>query len=200
MGGVCKIEEDGTGWLTDEWILMRWWPLVCFNELYFSSVKNLIAYFPFVPLHKIRALTFFSVTVFLRCHFRVSPKIPSSRDVDPLVEIDRNVRKLEIFLANSNPPLTVADLRRYLPCTVNVDPYLRKLIRGVNHSLIRPYWLLCLLVCALFGLLLCYLVCQQLACDDNVWLCFGDFACSARSLFAGLFYSYCCCNQIVLCT
>ena len=55
--------------------------------------------------------------------------------MDPLVEIDRNVRKLEIFLANSNPPLTVADLRRYLPCTVNVDPYLRKLIRGLNHSI-----------------------------------------------------------------
>jgi len=68
--------------------------------------------------------------------FRVSPKIPSSRDVDPLVEIDRNVRKLEVFLANSNPPLTVADLRRYLPCTVNVDPYLRKLIRGLGKFLV----------------------------------------------------------------
>ena len=69
---------------------------------------------------------------FVLCH-RVSPKIPSSRDVDPLVEIDRNVRKLEVFLANSTPPLTVADLRRYLPCTVNVDPYLRKLIRGTSY-------------------------------------------------------------------
>ena len=63
--------------------------------------------------------------------------------MDPLIEIDRNVRKLEIFLANNNPPLTVADLRRYLPCTVNVDPYLRKLIRGLNS---------CLLVCYLSSL------------------------------------------------
>lgn len=63
---------------------------------------------------------------------RVSPKISSSRDVDPLVEIDRNVRKLEVFLTNSAPPMTVADMKRFLPCTINVDPYLRKLIRGKN--------------------------------------------------------------------
>lgn len=63
---------------------------------------------------------------------RVSQRIPSSKDVDPLVEIDRNVRKLEVFLTNSAPPMTVADMKRFLPCTINVDPYLRKLIRGKN--------------------------------------------------------------------
>ena len=65
---------------------------------------------------------------------RVSPKIPSSRDVDPLVEIDRNVRKLEVFLSSNSPLLTVADMKRFLPCTINIDPYLRKLIRELQQA------------------------------------------------------------------
>lgn len=56
--------------------------------------------------------------------------MPPSKDVDPLLEIDRNARKLEVFLANHTPGLNVGDLRKFLPCTINVDPYLRKLIRG----------------------------------------------------------------------
>ena len=61
---------------------------------------------------------------------RVIPKMPVSKEIDPLLEIDRNQRKLEIFLANHSPVLNVGDLRKFLPCTINVDPYLRKLIRG----------------------------------------------------------------------
>lgn len=62
--------------------------------------------------------------------FRVLSKIPVSKDVDPLLEIDRNPRKLELFLSNYSPGLIVGDLRKFLQCTINVDPYLRKLIRG----------------------------------------------------------------------
>ncbi len=61
---------------------------------------------------------------------RVLPKIPVSKDIDPLLEIDRNPRKLEIFLGNYSPSLNIGDLRKFLLCTINVDPYLRKLIRG----------------------------------------------------------------------
>ncbi len=59
-------------------------------------------------------------------------KMPISKEVDPLLEIDRNQRKLEIFLANHSPVLNVGDLRKFLRCTINVDPYLRKLIRGMS--------------------------------------------------------------------
>ena len=71
---------------------------------------------------------------FVFFHRRVQPKLPNHKDIDPLLEIDRNPRKLEIFLTNHMPILTVGDMRRFLPCTINVDPYLRKLIRGIKDK------------------------------------------------------------------
>lgn len=65
---------------------------------------------------------------------RVADKIPVSKEVDPLLEIDRNPRKMEAFLSSklsNNTPLNIKDLRKFLPCTINLDPYLRKLIRGL---------------------------------------------------------------------
>ena len=78
---------------------------------------------------------------------RVQPKMPVSKEVDPLLEIDRNARKLDLFLSSPSPMLNVSDLRHFLPYTINVDPYLRKLIRGTyvlgNGSLLltrRKRW------------------------------------------------------------
>lgn len=62
--------------------------------------------------------------------FSIEAKLPPSKDVDPLLEIDRSPRKLELFLSNHNPPLNIGDLKRFLPCTINVDPYHQKCIRG----------------------------------------------------------------------
>ena len=64
-------------------------------------------------------------------------KIPTSKEVDPLAEIDRNSRKLEMILGNT-PVLTIGDLRKFLPCSISLDPYLRKLIKGDN-TLLNPH-------------------------------------------------------------
>jgi len=61
---------------------------------------------------------------------RVVHKIPVSKVIDPLLEIDRNPQKLEVFLTSCQPTLTIANIKTFLPCTINIDPYLRKLIRG----------------------------------------------------------------------
>ncbi|GAB1601599.1 kinase D-interacting substrate of 220 kDa-like [Argonauta hians] len=69
---------------------------------------------------------------------KILNKIPTSRDIDPLLEIDKDARKLEVFLANSNrnqPSLVVGDLKKFLPCTINLDPYLRKLIRETKKNM-----------------------------------------------------------------
>lgn len=67
--------------------------------------------------------------------FRIADKLPVSKEVEPLLEIDRNPRKLEAFLSSKSSSkshmLTIADLKKFLPCTINLDPYLRKLIRGM---------------------------------------------------------------------
>ncbi|XP_064610180.1 kinase D-interacting substrate of 220 kDa-like isoform X2 [Liolophura sinensis] len=68
---------------------------------------------------------------------KIVDKIPNSKEVEPLLEIDRNVRKLETFLTShstTSATLSVGDLKKFLPCTINLDPYLRKLIRDLQQN------------------------------------------------------------------
>ena len=58
----------------------------------------------------------------------ISNRIPAI-NTETLAGLDRNGRKFELFLENFNPPLNVLTLRKFLPCTCNLDPYLIKLIQ-----------------------------------------------------------------------
>lgn len=68
-----------------------------------------------------------------KCLSRVRPKISHLRDAAPLLELDRDERKLEAFLQLHKHDLLVADLRIFLPFTINLDPYLRKVLKGIIH-------------------------------------------------------------------
>lgn len=77
-------------------------------------------------------------TTLISIYRKIVHKIPTSRDIEPLLEIDKDVRKMEVFLASTNrnsPLLNVGDLRKFLPCTINLDPYLRKLIREMKKNM-----------------------------------------------------------------
>ncbi len=63
---------------------------------------------------------------------RVSKNIPTTKDVEPLLEIDGDVRSFEVFLSSRTPVLTARDIRTFLPCTVNLDPKLREIIAGTD--------------------------------------------------------------------
>ncbi|KAM9339295.1 kinase D-interacting substrate of 220 kDa B [Symphorus nematophorus] len=63
---------------------------------------------------------------------RVSKNIPTTKDVEPLLEIDGDVRSFEVFLSSRTPVLTARDIRTFLPCTVNLDPKLREIIADVS--------------------------------------------------------------------
>ena len=45
--------------------------------------------------------------------------------IDSYIQIDRNYKKLEFTLAHS-PVLSIGDVRKFLPFTINLDPYLCK--------------------------------------------------------------------------
>lgn len=57
-----------------------------------------------------------------------------------MIELDRNPDNFESFLEQASlsgpDQLTVGHVRRFVPCTSNLDPYLRKLIRGLLYSFI----------------------------------------------------------------
>ncbi|XP_053737835.1 kinase D-interacting substrate of 220 kDa B isoform X2 [Synchiropus splendidus] len=65
---------------------------------------------------------------------RVIKNIPTSKEVEPLLEIDADVRSFEVFLSSRTPVLTSRDIRTFLPCTVNLDPKLREIIADVRAA------------------------------------------------------------------
>ncbi|XP_026807360.1 kinase D-interacting substrate of 220 kDa B-like isoform X5 [Rhopalosiphum maidis] len=60
---------------------------------------------------------------------KVRRQIQLSKDIDPLMEMDKDEKKFEIFLSFHRTTLLVSDLRIFLPFTINLDPYLRKVIK-----------------------------------------------------------------------
>lgn len=51
------------------------------------------------------------------------------------MDLDRDERKLEAFLQLHKHDLLVADLRIFLPFTINLDPYLRKVLKEDQQTL-----------------------------------------------------------------
>ncbi|KAF7650474.1 hypothetical protein LDENG_00125780 [Lucifuga dentata] len=73
-------------------------------------------------------------TTFKTIYERVSKNIPTTKDVEPLLEIDGDVRSFEVFLSSRTPVLTARDIQTFLPCTVNLDPKLREIIADVRAA------------------------------------------------------------------
>ena len=59
----------------------------------------------------------------------VHPHIPTQKEIEPLIEFDRDKKKLDVFLTLHKKTLTVADIKVYMPFTINLDPFLRKVIK-----------------------------------------------------------------------
>jgi len=70
------------------------------------------------------------IYLYLLQSFRLRPKLAYLREAAPLLELDRDERKLDAFLQLHKSDLLVADLRIFLPFTINLDPYLRKVLKG----------------------------------------------------------------------
>ncbi|XP_052757357.1 kinase D-interacting substrate of 220 kDa B isoform X4 [Galleria mellonella] len=60
---------------------------------------------------------------------KVKPMISALREASTLMELDRDERKLEVFLSFHRTTLTAADLKIFLPFTINLDPYIKKVIK-----------------------------------------------------------------------
>ncbi|XP_035024599.1 kinase D-interacting substrate of 220 kDa B isoform X2 [Hippoglossus stenolepis] len=65
---------------------------------------------------------------------RISKSIPTTKDVEPLLEIDGDIRSFEVFLSSRTPVLTAREVETFLPWTVNLDPKLREIIADVRAA------------------------------------------------------------------
>lgn len=85
-------------------------------------------------------LSFFSyvtvyIILFLHIFIRVRPQIPVLKEVQPLLEIDRDERKLDVFLTFHRSSLLISDMKIFLPFTINLDPYIKKKIKEEQQSI-----------------------------------------------------------------
>ena len=94
------------------WIyLVEQWPYRCsWVVMYYEENEN----------------EFSDETTLTEIYERIKNSIPISNE--PLLDLDRNARKFEQFIENCEPKLTCSILKKILPCTCNLDPYLIKLI------------------------------------------------------------------------
>ncbi|KAL3268833.1 hypothetical protein HHI36_007925 [Cryptolaemus montrouzieri] len=60
---------------------------------------------------------------------KIRPNINTIKDNEPLLELDRDEKKFDIFLTFHRSSLLVSDLKIFLPFTINLDPYLKKVIK-----------------------------------------------------------------------
>ncbi|RLU26571.1 hypothetical protein DMN91_000367 [Ooceraea biroi] len=65
---------------------------------------------------------------------KVRPQIPVLKEVQPLLEMDRDERKLDVFLTFHRSSLLVSDMKIFLPFTINLDPYIKKKIKEEQQS------------------------------------------------------------------
>ncbi|CAI4222074.1 unnamed protein product [Auanema sp. JU1783] len=112
-----------------------------------------------------RALDISNNTVTLaEIYLQLKDTIPKK---DTLIEIDRNSNNFEVFLTSvaipSSEQLTVGHIKKFVPCTSNLDPYLRKLIRDKRQGQVDPIGDMG------FGLLVLPPNAQHLFRDENTW-------------------------------
>ncbi|XP_049824208.1 kinase D-interacting substrate of 220 kDa B isoform X3 [Aethina tumida] len=66
---------------------------------------------------------------------KIRPHIPCIKNTEPLMDLDRDEKKFDIFLTFHRSSLLVSDLKIFLPFTINLDPYLKKLIKEETQTL-----------------------------------------------------------------
>ncbi|GBM57765.1 Kinase D-interacting substrate B [Araneus ventricosus] len=65
---------------------------------------------------------------------KIKTYMPSSREQEPTLDLDHDERKFEVFLSMHSSSLTINDLKVFLPFTINLDPYIRKVIQEANQQ------------------------------------------------------------------
>ncbi|XP_044755573.1 kinase D-interacting substrate of 220 kDa B isoform X5 [Coccinella septempunctata] len=70
---------------------------------------------------------------------KIKPQVQAIRDNEPLLELDRDEKKLEIFLSYHKTSLLISDIKIFVPFTINLDPYLKKVIKEELQNIDEEY-------------------------------------------------------------
>lgn len=65
---------------------------------------------------------------------KVRPQIRVLKDGVTFLDMDRDEKKMDVFLTFHRSSLLVSDMKIFLPFTINLDPYIKKKIKEEHHS------------------------------------------------------------------
>nr|CAD7439792.1 unnamed protein product [Timema bartmani] len=113
-----------------------------FNWYHLASWVNITEQWPYrtswVILHySMHEESYDDNTSLKSLYDKLRPLIPLSKEVEPLLELDRDERKFDIFLTFHRSSLLISDLKIFLPFTINLDPYIKKVIKGKLGTLLE---------------------------------------------------------------
>nr|CAD7455732.1 unnamed protein product [Timema tahoe] len=111
-----------------------------FNWYHLASWVNITEQWPYrtswVILHySMHEESYDDNTSLKSLYDKLRPLIPLSKEVEPLLELDRDERKFDIFLTFHRSSLLISDLKIFLPFTINLDPYIKKVIKEDHQNM-----------------------------------------------------------------
>eukprot|EP00095_Tigriopus_kingsejongensis_P008494 snap_masked-scaffold18_size714446-processed-gene-6.15 protein:Tk08494 transcript:snap_masked-scaffold18_size714446-processed-gene-6.15-mRNA-1 annotation:"kinase d-interacting substrate of 220 kda-like isoform x2" len=116
MGRLLKAFQIDFNWyhlgfwvnVTEQWPFRLSW-IIFYAERYDDDLEN--------------------TTSLKSIYEKVKGAIPTQKEIEPLLELDRDEKKLDTFLGYHKKSLMLADLKVFLPFTINLDPYVKKVIK-----------------------------------------------------------------------
>lgn len=120
---VCFFKIEAICFLVSAWFIITWVKFFCSKIIFLGLLFNNFRRF-------VTAYVLLSLLILIVFILRVRPQIPVLKEAEPLLEFDRDERKFDIFLTYHRSSLLVSDLKIFLPFTINLDPYIKKVIKG----------------------------------------------------------------------
>ncbi|XP_064467128.1 kinase D-interacting substrate of 220 kDa B-like isoform X2 [Ornithodoros turicata] len=110
-----------------------------FNWYHLASWVNITEQWPFhtswIILHYETHENDIEDTASLKSIFeKIKNKIPMSKELQALYDVDHDVRKFEVFLSFHSSSLLISDLKIFVPFTINLDPYIRRAIQEKHQA------------------------------------------------------------------
>ncbi|XP_034935135.1 kinase D-interacting substrate of 220 kDa-like [Chelonus insularis] len=111
-----------------------------FNWYHLASWINITVQWPFKPswmiLHYEMYEDTFEDSMSLKTLYdKIRSQIPVLKNVQLLLEMDRDERKLDVFLIFHRSSLLISDMRIFLPFTINLDLYIKNKIKEEQQSI-----------------------------------------------------------------
>ncbi|GIY65314.1 kinase D-interacting substrate of 220 kDa [Caerostris darwini] len=110
-----------------------------FNWYHLASWVNITEQWPYrtswiIMYYEMHENEFDEVLPLKTIYEKIKSYVPSSREQEPALDLDRDEMKFEVFLSMHSSSLLINDLKVFLPFTINLDPYIRKIIQESNQQ------------------------------------------------------------------